>query len=186
RRLGVAHWANSDWRDAFENLFERFHFSVRERDGADFVAPDMLGRVFEGVMDPVERRRSGSYYTPAVLVRELVRTGLEALLASKFGLPPRLAERWVHFGEPPSRCPDLGQITVLDPAVGSGAFLLGALEGLATLRRDPGRSPAALSRDTLAQSLHGVALKLAAVRLTELRIWLDLVAADTTADIALL
>ena len=64
RRHGTAEWTNADWRDAFDSLFERFHFSVRESENADFVAPDMLGRVFEGVMDPDDRRASGSYYTP--------------------------------------------------------------------------------------------------------------------------
>src|SRR5207247_3889484 len=54
RQHGPAVWSNADWRDAFDSLFERFHFSVREHDAGDFVAPDMLGRVFEGVMDPDE------------------------------------------------------------------------------------------------------------------------------------
>ncbi|PYP12216.1 MAG: hypothetical protein DMD59_00725, partial [Gemmatimonadetes bacterium] len=61
RQHGPATWGNADWRDAFDDLFERFHFSVREHDAGEFVAPDMLGRVFEGVMDPDERRASGSY-----------------------------------------------------------------------------------------------------------------------------
>jgi len=74
RRCSPAVWGNGDWRSAFDDLFERFHFSVREHDTGEFVAPDMLGRVFEGVMEPEERRSSGSYYTPASLVREIVRT----------------------------------------------------------------------------------------------------------------
>ncbi len=65
RKHGPAIWTNADWRDAFDDLFERFHFSVREDDAGELVAPDMLGRVFEGVMDPVDRHASGSYYTPA-------------------------------------------------------------------------------------------------------------------------
>ena len=73
RQHGPALWSNADWRAAFDDLFERFHFSVREHDAGEFVAPDMLGRVFEGVMAPDERRASGSYYTPASLVREMVR-----------------------------------------------------------------------------------------------------------------
>ncbi len=187
RRHGTAQWTNADWRDAFDELFERFHFSVREADDSDFVAPDMLGRVFEGVMDPQERRRSGSYYTPATLVRELVRAGLGAALVSRFGLAPAAAEGWIYRGEPPDapgRCPDLRRLTVLDPAVGSGAFLLGALEELVALRRAAGEGPALrVKRDVIAQSLFGVDLKLTAVRLAELRLWLALVADDTEADL---
>jgi len=182
RRHGAARWSNSDWRDAFDHLLERFHFSARETEDGDAVAPDMLGRVFEGVMDPAERRASGSYYTPAALVREIVRAGLEAVLVHRVGLAPPAAERWIHRGEPPERSPDLRHLSVLDPAVGSGAFLLGALEELTRLRCTGGEGPAcAVRRDVLAHSLFGVDLSLTAVRLAELRLWLALIA-DASAD----
>jgi len=185
RQQGPAVWSNADWRDAFDALFERFHFSVREDDARELVAPDMLGRVFEGVMDPDERRSSGSYYTPAPLVRELVRAGLEAALTSRLAVPPMAAARWVHEGVPPSPAPDLRGLTVLDPAAGSGAFLLGALDELVALRRAAGDGPVlAVKRDVLAHSLFGVDLTLTAVRLTELRLWLALVADDDTTDFA--
>src|SRR5437867_2184935 len=155
-----------------------FLYSAREEDDeSDCVAPDMLGRVFEGVMDPAERRASGSYYTPATLVREIVRAGLAAVLVHRFGLAPTATERWIYDGDPPHARPDLRQVAVLDPAVGSGAFLLGALEELAHLRCTTGEGPAAtVRRDVVARSLFGVDLKLTAVRLTELRLWLALVA----------
>ena len=182
RRHGAARWSNADWRDAFDDLLERFHFSARETDDGDVVAPDMLGRVFEGVMDPAERRASGSYYTPAALVREIVRAGLEAVLVHRLGLAPAVAEVWIHRGEPPERAPDLRCLTVLDPAVGSGAFLLGALEELTRLRCATGEGPAcAVRRDVVAHSLFGVDLSLTAVRLTELRLWLALIA-DVSVD----
>ena len=185
RRHGPAIWSDTDWRDAFDDLFERFHFSVREDEAGEFVAPDMLGRVFEGVMDPDERRVSGSYYTPAALVRDIVRAALEAALVHRLGLARGSAERWIYHGEPPAAVPDLRRLTVLDPAVGSGAFLLGALEELVRLRRAAGEGPVpAVKRDVLARSLFGVDLKLTAVRLTELRLWLALVADDEATDLA--
>src|SRR2546427_633220 len=166
RGQGTAAWSNADWRDAFDSLFERFHFSVRESESADLVAPDMLGRVFEGVMDPADRRASGSYYTPAALVRELVRAALEAALVSRCGLSPGAAERWVHRGEPPARPPDVTRLRLCDPAVGSGAFLLGALEELTALRRAIGDGPPlVVRRQVLGHSLFGVDVKLTAVRL---------------------
>ena len=184
RHHGPATWGNADWRDAFDGLFERFHFSVREDDSGELVAPDMLGRVFEGVMDPAERHASGSYYTPAALVRELVRAGLEAVLTSRLELSPAAAARWVHQGVPPHPAPDLRGLRVLDPAAGSGAFLLGALDELVALRRAAGEGPvAAVKRDVLAHSLFAVDLSATAVRLTELRLWLALVADDDTTDV---
>ena len=185
RQHGPAVWSNADWRDAFDNVFERFHFSVREHDAGDFVAPDMLGRVFEGVMDPDERRTSGSYYTPASLVHEMVRAGLEAALTHRLGMPPIAAARWVHEGIAPSPAPDVANLTVLDPAAGSGAFLLGALDELVALRRAAGDGPTqTVKRDVLARSLFGVDLTPTAVRLTELRLWLALVADEDQADLA--
>ena len=186
RREGPVRWSNADWRDAFDGLFERFHFSAREADDVgQCVAPDMLGRVFEGVMDPAERRASGSYYTPASLVREIVRAGLAAILVHRFGLAPMAAERWLHHGDPPDARPDLRRVAVLDPAVGSGAFLLGALEELTQLRCAAGERPTAtVRRDVVAHSLFGVDLKLTAVRLAELRLWLALVADQDEADLA--
>lgn len=185
RRSGPAIWSNADWRMAFEDVFERFHFSVREEGATDLVAPDMLGRVFEGVMDAGDRRASGSYYTPAPLVRDVIRAGLEAALASRYALPARAAARWVYDGVPPDPAPDLHGFTVLDPAAGSGAFLLGALTELAALRRAARQQPlSVIKRDVLAHSLFGVDLTPTAVRLTELRLWLALVADDETTDLA--
>ena len=185
RRYGPATWTNADWRLAFDDLFERFHFSVREHDTGEFVAPDMLGRVFEGVMDPDERQTSGSYYTPASLVREIVRAGLEAALIHRYGLSSSAAAKWVHEGQVPRPAPDLRGLTVLDPAVGSGAFLLGALDELVALRRAAGEGPPlTVKRDVLACSLFGVDLTPTAVRLTELRLWLALVADEDGDDLA--
>src|SRR5438309_835240 len=85
----------------------------------------------------------------------------------------------------PAHPPDLRTLAILDPAAGSGAFLLGALDELIALRAAAGEPvTAVLRRDVVARSLYGVDLNPAAVRLTELRLWLALVADDPTADVA--
>ncbi|MEZ0333526.1 MAG: N-6 DNA methylase, partial [Gemmatimonadales bacterium] len=166
---------NDLWRDAFDGLFERFHFTL-EADERGGVAPDMLGRVFEGVMAPDERRASGTYYTPAALVRELLDPALIPLVADRLGCSEAEAERRLAEGES-SAWRTVRTLRVLDPAVGSGAFLLGALERL-TPPHPNGRHAAALRRQVLRRNLFGVDLNGAAVRLTELRLWLAVVAAD--------
>ena len=166
---------NELWRDAFDGLFERFHFTLaaNERSG---IAPDMLGRVFEGVMASDERRASGTYYTPAALVRELLDQTLVPLVADRLACRESEAERRLIDGES-SAWRVVRTLRVLDPAVGSGAFLLGALERFTPPLRS-GCHGAALRRQVLRQNLFGVDLNGAAVRLTELRLWLAVVAAD--------
>lgn len=167
---------NQLWQDAFDGLFERFHFTVCERDPrGGGVAPDMLGRVFEGVMAPEARHASGTFYTPASLVERVLDAALIALIAGRLGCGESEAER--RMGEADPAVADLlNSITLLDPAVGSGAFLLGALERLAGKAK--GLGAAARKRWVLGQNLFGVDQSAAAVRLTELRLWLAVIADD--------
>jgi hypothetical protein len=166
---------NRLWLDAFERLFERFHFTVAERNRPGLVAPDMLGRVFEGVMDPAARRASGTFYTPSTLVRRVLDAALTALVACRLGCSESAAERQIANGDPAAGR-ILSSLTLLDPAVGSGAFLLGALERLSS--RTQGAEAAAIKRRILQHNLFGVDQSAAAVRLTELRLWLAVVADD--------
>jgi len=165
---------NIVWRDAFDSLFERFSFTADEAGRPGLVAPDMLGRVFEGVMEPDLRHRSGTFYTPAALVRSLVHAGLVALIAERLGCPePRATQYLAERADPARRV--LRDVRLLDPAVGSGAFLLGALELLAEAEAG-GRPSAPARRRVLRRSLFGIDLNAAAVRLTELRLWLAVIA----------
>jgi hypothetical protein len=168
---------NPLWRQAFDELFERFHFVVSERADAAGIAPDMLGRVFEGVMAPDARRASGTYYTPAALVRSLVDAALVALVAGRTASGEVEAARRLEERDP-SAGAVLEDVTIVDPAVGSGAFLLGALERLAALTARRGVSDAENRRRILQRNLFGVDRSAAAVRLTELRLWLAVIAHD--------
>ncbi|HET8633761.1 MAG TPA: N-6 DNA methylase [Gemmatimonadales bacterium] len=169
---------NAVWRDALDQLFERYHFTVHEsQDDAASIAPDMLGRVFEGIMAPDTRKSSGTYYTPAALVRRLVDAGLAAALAAGAGLSDEEASARLDARDPAMMRRALA-MRVLDPACGSGAFLLGALERLAALRSLGGDAPAAARRAVLARNLYGVDLDPMAVRLAELRLWLAVVAEE--------
>jgi methylase of polypeptide subunit release factors len=122
----------------------------------------MLGRVFEGLMDQEQRHRSGTYYTPASLVERIVGVAVS-----------------VHADH--SSVP-LADMTILDPAVGSGAFLLGALEHVVSLTRGPQETAATARRRVLARNLFGVDLDPTAVRLAELRLWLAVIADDETTN----
>ncbi|HEV8149891.1 MAG TPA: N-6 DNA methylase [Gemmatimonadales bacterium] len=163
-------------RDAFDSLFERFHFTL-VADSGEAIAPDMLGRVFEGVMEPEERHATGSYYTPAALVEAVVREALVVWLERRARVAPAEARRRLDDPDLQTRR-RLREIRLLDPAVGSGAFLLGALRLLAGPDRTPGIRRTARLRGILSACLFGVDKNAAAVRLAELRLWLEVVAAD--------
>jgi hypothetical protein len=167
---------NPLWRDAFDSLFERFHFTVTEGGQSGKVAPDMLGRVFEGVMAPEARHASGTFYTPASLVELVLDAALGALLSARLGCTEAEADRRLHQPDQ-NTATVLSSVTLLDPAVGSGAFLLRALDRLSTF--GPPKANAAIrKRLVLQQNLFGVDRNAAAVRLTELRLWLAVIADD--------
>ncbi|HXY19722.1 MAG TPA: N-6 DNA methylase, partial [Gemmatimonadales bacterium] len=161
RRFPAAALDNATWRALFDELFERFHFTVRERDDADAVDPEMLGRVFEGLMVRERRRHQGTYFTPRHLLQDTVGRALDASSAAR----------------DPAR---LKRLRVLDPAVGSGAFLLEMLQQLERARGPlaPGERPADRRRSIVRDNLFGVDLDPMAVRLAELRLWLALLVDD--------
>ena len=166
----AASWRCPDERagELLEHLFRRFRFVARE-DCATWseasIDPEMLGRSFESLMAATDRRTTGVYYTPHALVARVTEQGLAA------ALPAPTLER-------------VRAIRVLDPACGSGAFLVYALERLARLRLELGDpSPlAAIRRDVLARSVFGVDRNPTAVWLCELRLWLSVVIESEETD----
>jgi len=165
---------DATWRDAFDTLFERYHFTVSDA-AQGSIAPDMLGRVFEGVMEPGARKQSGTYYTPRALVRSAVDAALAGFVGGRLGVSDADALHRLSAGD--ERAVGLlDDITILDPAAGSGAFLLGALERLTAFRKAAGRD--ATPRSIVARNLYGVDLNPAAVRLCELRLWLAIISAE--------
>ncbi|HEX7918473.1 MAG TPA: N-6 DNA methylase, partial [Gemmatimonadales bacterium] len=174
--------SNEAWRSAFDQLFEHFHFTLNERGDGASVAPDMLGRVFEGLMVSDERRATGTFYTPAKIVDQIVAAGTVSLLAERLGLEVAEVERRLTSNDP-GLAGALRNCRVLDPAVGSGAFLLGTLDLFARVRGTHELGPG-LRREILRRQLFGIDLSAEAVRLAELRLWLSAVQDDPDGGIA--
>lgn len=164
------HLPNELMRRVLEDVFEKFDFRSAERmesgSAGTHVDPEMLGKVFESLMVGEERAASGSFYTP----REIVDVLTERAIVEWLGPEPTIEK--------------LQRITVLDPACGSGAFLLSALGVIEKLwRKLAGEVPGDLRRRIVANSLYGVDLKPEAVRLCELRLWLAIVSgSDATIE----
>lgn len=119
-----------------------------------------------------ERQQSASYYTPEVLTRFVVSQALEELL-DQDGKRTTAAE--------------ILELTICEPALGSGAFAIEAVRQLAEqylARRqeelgqtvDPDAYPRELQRVKAYLALHqvyGVDLNATAVELAEISLWLD-------------
>ena len=155
--------------DGLFALFRRFKFTVEENTPLDqevALDPELLGRVFENLLAAYNpetrktvRQATGSYYTPRRIVDYLVDEALVAALlervASTDGDAKYLGERLSYLLDYESAFDDaaeffdlpekesivraIANLRVLDPAVGSGAFPMGALHKLtlALRRLDP-------------------------------------------------
>ena len=178
-------------RRIIEDVFEKFEYAIDETDGIGTrVDPEMLGKVFESLMAEDERAVSGSFYTPRDIVDALTARGLAEWACAG---DPVLRDAVISIAgggdvSPSVReiAPDLVRrlegVTVLDPACGSGAFLLSALSAIEALILALGEMPVPDLRQRIVErSLYGVDLKPEAVRLCELRLWLAIVAGSNVA-----
>ena len=167
------------------DVFGQYRFTAREETATwneAAVDPEMLGRAFESLMAWGERRRTGAFFTPFSLVERLT----ASVLSSALG---QLGDRALR-GEALAPAKQttllqrLEQLSVLDPACGSGAFLVHALERIASLRGSLGdtRDLSAIRRHVLTRSIFGVDVNPTAVWLCELRLWLSVVIESDTSD----
>ena len=110
---------------------------------------------FLAAYDPKLRRQSGVYYTPVEVVGVQVRLVAE-LLREQFDLE-------LGFSEP--------DVVVLDPAVGTGTYLLAALEeGIETAEKALGPAARAERTSTMARNLHGFEILVGAYAVAQLRL----------------
>lgn len=173
------------------------------------VDPEMIGRVYESLVnisepgsdvsgDRDKQRQAGIFYTPRTEIDLMCRLALSDYLCNHLGEQHRdliyqllfsleaeekqradvavaSADLWPKVAEL------LRSVTVVDPACGSGSFLVGMLGILADLRlrADPfvGSNPTQyeLHREIIRNNLYGVDVMEWACHIAELRLWLQLV-----------
>lgn len=149
---------------------------------------DELGYVYEGLLelDPHitqdgrtfslldhrgnDRKTSGSYYTPESLVAVLLDSALEPVIADTIAKHPTGAAK------------ALLELSIVDPACGSGHFLLSAARRLAThvARVSASGTPSAEEyrralRQVVAKCIFGVDLNPMAVELCKVSLWMEAV-----------
>ena len=190
--------------ESFLGLLSRYRFTTRESTPDDQSVdpdPELLGRVFENLYQGDERHDTGTYYTPREIVHFMCREALDGHLRDATGVDQEtldaLRESAVGSrddqrpldGVPVDQLVDaLETVRVCDPAVGSGAFLLGTIQEMVTLRRgilfsqrtyvEPDELYNTVSdwkRRIIESSLYGVDINPEAVEICRLRLWLSLV-----------
>ncbi len=223
-------------------MFDRYNFTVNEAEPLEkevAIDPEMLGKVFENLIEENRRKGLGSYYTPREIVHYMCQESLINYLDTALKNPtdppdpptppdppdqpdqpdptdpsdprpgpvPRAdLETFVHLGDQIShyeavetryavkmpkgiqqhaRLIDekLADITVCDPAVGSGAFPVGMMTEIVRARSAltpyfndvHERTPYHFKRHAIQNCLYGVDIDPGAVEIAKLRLWLSLV-----------
>ena len=110
---------------------------------------------FLAAYDPKLRKDAGVYYTPVQVVRAQVRL-IDDLLIHRLGKPMGFADQ---------------DVITLDPAVGTGTYLLGVIEhALARVEAKQGPGAVAGQATTLAENLYGFEVMVGPYSVAELRV----------------
>ena len=229
------------------DVFDRYNFTVNEAEPLEkevAIDPEMLGKVFENLLEVKERKSKGSFYTPREIVHYMcqeslinyldtaINSGEESVASAKakqvklFGkselkqttlktmvrreiVPRSDIEIFIHSGDQAShyeaarvegtsyqrklsktiethaRLLDdkLADITVCDPAIGSGAFPVGMMQEIVRARSALtsyfndvcDRTAYHFKRHAIQNCLYGVDIDPGAVEIAKLRLWLSLV-----------
>ncbi|GIV52419.1 MAG: hypothetical protein KatS3mg038_2940 [Candidatus Kapaibacterium sp.] len=190
-------------------FLERYNFTIAESTPLDIevaVDPEMIGKVyeslvnitFEGITDDDRRGSAGIFYTARVEIDLMCRLALVDALANRLGADNKpLLYDAVFAYEPaekeaadaaladenlwPELDRQLRDITICDPACGSGSFLVGMLlvlddlQARANAQLGREETPYERRRRIIGEQLYGVDVMDWAVHVAELRLWLQLV-----------
>ncbi|MBM3290640.1 MAG: class I SAM-dependent DNA methyltransferase, partial [Candidatus Hydrogenedentes bacterium] len=89
------------------DVFDRYNFTVNEAEPLEkevAIDPEMLGKVFENLIEENRRKGLGSYYTPREIVHYMCQESLinyldAAVNEDKHGVPRADIETFVHLGD---------------------------------------------------------------------------------------
>ena len=162
------------------------------------IDPEVLSNLFENLIAVTEADRTpdrmpkGTYYTPADVAREMCKDAL--MMAVKSHAPAGWSEGdlLTLFGDADAPAPNMtarqrnrlrGRIedlTVFDPAAGSGEFPLMSVYAIRTALEKLGRDDAdgRLTRDVIAKRIFAQDVNPMAVQITRLRLFIAIIAAE--------
>ncbi|MGI0491369.1 Eco57I restriction-modification methylase domain-containing protein [Alkalinema pantanalense CENA528] len=160
RRVNYAAIDVEEFGSVYESLLD-FHPQVRQRNG-----------IYEFLLvSGSERKTTGSYYTPRELVQQLIKSALE----------PVMMDRLQGLTTAKEKETALLNLKIIDPACGSGHFLLAAarrvgleLARVRTNELEPGDAPRREAQRAVIQNcIYGVDLNPLAVDLCKVGLWIE-------------
>jgi type I restriction-modification system DNA methylase subunit len=175
-----------------EGFLRRYKISLRESNPSEqelVVDPEFIGRIFEMFMQEDERSEVGAFYTPKPITSYMTKNALKQHLLGQTDITHEEAVSLVSDHTVPESLSEdkiksvddaLRSATVLDPAVGSGAFIIGMLEELVAVsealddHRGDDRSRFQLKEEFIADTLYGVDIDAGGIELCKFRVWLHL------------
>ena len=125
-------------------LLERYNFTIREDTPFDVdvaVDPEMLGKVYESLIQEEERGEVGIFYTPRIEVDFMCRQSILEYLVENTSISQDKLISFIYLPEEDradllsvKEAKEIGdalyRAKIVDPACGSGAFLVGMLHVL--------------------------------------------------------
>lgn len=175
-----------------EGFLRRYKISLRESNPSEqelVVDPEFIGRIFEMFMQEDERSEVGAFYTPKPITAYMTKNALKQHLLRQTNMSHEEAVSLVSDHTAPESLSDaqfkkvndaLRSATVLDPAVGSGAFIIAMLEELVAVSEalddstGDDRSRFQLKKEFIADTLYGVDIDAGGIELCKFRVWLHL------------
>ncbi|BBJ28539.1 Eco57I restriction-modification methylase domain-containing protein [Athalassotoga saccharophila] len=182
----------SDPNDNRKGFLEIYNFTIDESTPLDVevaVDPEMLGKVYESLILEDEREESGIFYTPRIEIDLMTRLSLVEYLTKETKIQKEKITDFV-FNTDDNKLSEeelenisdkLDRLKVVDPAVGSGSFLVAMLNILVELHSKLNRDLEgkenlfALKEKIICENIYGVDVKYWAVMVAELRLWLSLI-----------
>ncbi len=175
-----------------KGYLRRYKISLSESNPSEqqlVVDPEFVGRIFEMFMQVEERSDKGAFYTPKPITQYMAKNALKHYLFEDYSTHDQCIISLIsNYNVDEGLDEDtirgirkkIKNVRIVDPAVGSGAFIIGMIEELvsitealnASLGIDENRYD--LKEDFIAQSLYGVDIDSSGIELCKFRVWLHL------------
>ena len=88
--------------DGLLDIFDRYNFTMNEDEPMErevAIDPEMLGKVFENLLDVRDRKSKGAFYTPREIVHYMCQETLINYLSTKSGISEEAIRNFILYGE---------------------------------------------------------------------------------------